>query len=279
MDRGPSFIELSEARAWVAAVVAGSIVLVVGRHSDSALEIASDKAANCIPLIVLFGLSLATTNAAGFFAVSVLPVGVAVVIAYLAPTLVVLWMWGKRGQSPTKPIVVGLTLATLGIALLSEFVQLLLGSHSSLSSIGLLAAIVQAFSYAAVILSGARVSRSIGATRTVFFGYGVAGTVWLLVQVISGEAVTVFSPINLPGVLYLGVIGTVLPYLLLCWGMRFVDARITSIVTTLEAVVAATVAFVWLKQSLSVTQLVGGAMVLASAVIVTVWQARAPTAS
>lgn len=279
MDRGPSFIELSEARAWVAALVTGSVVLLVGRDLGAPSQVSGDKAANCIALIVIFGLSLGTTNAVGFFAVSVLPVGVAVVIAYLAPPLVVLWIWGVRGEPPTNPVVVGLALATLGIALLSGFYQALGGSHSSLSATGLLAALLQAFSYAAVILSGERLSRSIGASRTVFFGYGVAGTVWLLFQFTSGQPVTVFRLTTLPGILYLGVVGTVLPYLLFCWGMRYVDARIASIMATLEVVVATAVAFFWLKQSLSSAQLVGGAMVLAGAVVVSVWGARRATAN
>jgi DME family drug/metabolite transporter len=49
---------------------------------------------------------------------------------------------------------------------------------------------------------------------------------------------------------------------LLCWGVQHVQAERGAIAAMLEPVIAAILAWVWLGQSLTVIQLLGGALVL-----------------
>jgi DME family drug/metabolite transporter len=59
-----------------------------------------------------------------------------------------------------------------------------------------------------------------------------------------------------------GIGGTLAPFLLFLWGVQRVRAERAAIGATIEPVVAAAVAWIWLGQSLSVLQLLGGALVI-----------------
>jgi threonine/homoserine efflux transporter RhtA len=79
---------------------------------------------------------------------------------------------------------------------------------------------------------------------------------------------------NLPRVIAVGVFGTLLPFLLYIWGIQRVRAERAVIAATLEPVLAASFAWIWLGQSLSGIQLLGGALVVAAVSSLQLEQAR-----
>ena len=60
----------------------------------------------------------------------------------------------------------------------------------------------------------------------------------------------------------MGVVGTLLPFLLYIWAVARVRAERAAIAATLEPVLAAALAWVWLGEELSALQVVGGGLVL-----------------
>jgi drug/metabolite transporter (DMT)-like permease len=62
------------------------------------------------------------------------------------------------------------------------------------------------------------------------------------------------------------IFGTLAAFLLYVWGIERVRAERASIALTLEPVVAAAVAWVWLAQSLSAVQMAGAALVITAVV-------------
>ncbi|HVE92364.1 MAG TPA: DMT family transporter, partial [Actinomycetota bacterium] len=89
---------------------------------------------------------------------------------------------------------------------------------------------------------------------------------------------TLLNPRFAAWVLFLGVLCTVAPFLMFVWGLERVDASRAGIVSTLEPLAAAGLAFVWLGQRLSVAQTLGGAMVVAGIAIVLTDASDAPPA-
>jgi drug/metabolite transporter (DMT)-like permease len=64
-----------------------------------------------------------------------------------------------------------------------------------------------------------------------------------------------------------GVVGTLLPFLLAVAALRVISAALAGIVATTEPVFASALAFVLLGQELSAPQLIGGGLVVAGVVL------------
>jgi drug/metabolite transporter (DMT)-like permease len=113
------------------------------------------------------------------------------------------------------------------------------------------------------------------AQAMVVWGLGVAGLFWSILLPIWNFPVEIFSTqINLQGTFsdyslpgwalltFIIVFGTMLPYLLVVGGIRRLSASTSSVIGMLEPVIAGIFAWLWLSQSWSLVQLIGGAIVL-----------------
>jgi drug/metabolite transporter (DMT)-like permease len=68
-------------------------------------------------------------------------------------------------------------------------------------------------------------------------------------------------------VLWVIVLGSIVPFSLIVGGLRHVSAVRVGIAAMLEPVVATIVAWAWLRESLSAVQLAGAAVVLAAVLL------------
>src|SRR2546428_7331725 len=78
------------------------------------------------------------------------------------------------------------------------------------------------------------------------------------------------------GIAYLGLVPTFTPLMLYVASMRTISPTISGILILLEVVVAAILSFVFLQDALSAYTLVGGAMILLGAFVVTRGEAGMP---
>lgn len=99
-------------------------------------------------------------------------------------------------------------------------------------------------------------------------GFGVASVLWIVVQATHGRPDTLLDGSLLPGVVLLGFIATVIPFMLFVWGLQRIGASRAGIVSTLEPLSGAVFAYIWLDQRLDAWQLAGAAMVLAGIAVV-----------
>nr|MDP8911799.1 DMT family transporter [Actinomycetota bacterium] len=112
------------------------------------------------------------------------------------------------------------------------------------------------------------------------FGFVFAALFWAAVQPwwsfpagVLGERVSLLGNVagtELPVwllVVWMIVLGTIVPFGLIVAALRHLSATRVGIVAMIEPVAAALVAYLWLAESLSPTQLVGGAVVLAGIVL------------
>jgi drug/metabolite transporter (DMT)-like permease len=100
------------------------------------------------------------------------------------------------------------------------------------------------------------------ARQAVLRGFIVASVLWVVVQAARGRPDTLLDPRFTFGVLFLAVATTIAPFLLFVWGLRRIRASDAGIVSTLEPLAAAVIAFAWLGQALSAWQIVGGVLVI-----------------
>jgi drug/metabolite transporter (DMT)-like permease len=261
IDQGASFVELTEARAWITAIV----LLAVASRRPRTLSAQGDPPPWWS--VTVFGLSIAAANLTYYASLSLLPVAVAITIQYTAPGLVVVWAVVVQRQRLSRRLVASLAGALVGVALLS-LPGALASGRLRLDPWGLLIAGLSAFAFATYMISGEFVGRSLGALQTVLRGFLVSSVVWIVTQIVRGRPDTLLDLRFLPAILFLAVATTIAPFLLFVWGLERIRASDAGIVSTLEPLTAAIIAYVWLGQTLSPWQLVGGALVISGIAIV-----------
>ena len=262
IDQGADLVQLTEARAWITALV---LLLVAARVGGPRERAGGSRAAGSragLGLTVLFGLSIAGANVMYYTSLSRLPVAVAITTQYTAPGLVVLWTSFAERTRPSGRVLAALAAAMLGVALLAELPSALGEGELRVDAVGLLAAIASAFCYATYMVTGEHMGRALGARRAVLRGFLVASALWIVVQATRGRPDTLLDRRFILGAVFLAVATTIAPFLLFVWGLERVRVSDASIVSTLEPLAAAVIAFVWLGQRLSAWQLAGGVLVV-----------------
>lgn len=252
-DDGVPPVELAASRAWIA---------LAGLSSLRPWRISPARRLSR-PRLVGLGIAIALVNAVYYIAIQRLDVAVAIVLEYTAPALVVLWVAFTTRTRPAPEVIGAVIAAVAGVALLSEVTSVEL---SSLDGFGLLMGISSAFFFAAYTLLSEQANERYGAVGAMFRAFAVTATFWLVVQAFRGWPAELLDPAHLPRVLYVGVFGTIVPFLLYVWGIGHVRSERASIAATLEPALAGIIAWLWLDQVLSGVQIAGAALVLGAVI-------------
>lgn len=254
IHEGASFVELTEARAWITAVV---LLVVVGVRRAPEVRGRVHPA-----LVVLFGCSIAGANFSYYASLARVPVAIAITVQYTAPGMVVMWAALVQRRRPGGRVVAALGAAVVGVALLAELPSALSSGHLRVDGLGLVLSVAAGVAFATYMISGEYAARAIGSQQAVLRGFCVASLLWVIVQVIRGRPDTLLAPRFWPGIAFLAVATTIAPFLLFVWGLEHVRASDAGIVSTLEPLTAAVLAFVWLGQRLTPAQIIGGLLVV-----------------
>lgn len=258
-------MELAEARSVVAAL--GFIALAAIRREPPR----PDRVGRLHPLhLIALGTSIALVNAVYYLAIDRLPVAVAIVLQYTAPALVVAYTALSTRRRPSKEIVLAVVAAIVGVVLVAEVPG---GDLGSLDALGILFGLLSAVFFATYTLLSEPAGRVWGPIEAMRRAFIVASVAWVLFQIPRGWPAELFDPDNIAQVIYVGVFGTLTPFLLYVWAIGIVRPDRATIAATLEPVLAALVAWIWLGQELSVMQITGGLLVIAA---VALMQLRGP---
>lgn len=249
---GVDAVDLVGVRTYLAA--AGLFPLALLAHRPELRPVPAPGAS-----LVAYGMSIAVANGAYFLAIERLPVAVAIVLQNLAPAIVIVWVALRRARLPSLPVRLALVGVTVGVVLVTQLPHAQLGA---VSFSGVLFGLVTACAIAVFSVLGERVTRVHGPTRATAWAFGVASVFWLSVQVTRGWPTTVAHVSLWPKIVFVGLVGTLLPFLLFSVGVRRAQAERAAMAVSLEPVVGAIVAWVWLGQALSAMQLLGGAVTI-----------------
>ena len=264
LESGISSIRLSQVRLTGALVGLGLVVVAVLRPT---LRVRRAELA----FLAAYGIAgLALTQLLYFLAIRRLPIGIALLIQYLAPLLVALWARYVTHEPVRGRVWAALALALAGLSLVVQ-----LWSGLVLDGWGVAAALAGAVAFAGYVLMAERGVRRRDPISLSLYGFLFAALFWAIVQpwwsfpfAIVGEDVSLLGNVaghTLPVWLLMAwmiALGTIVPFLLVVGALRHVSATRVGIVAMLEPVVATLVAFAWLDESLAAAQLLGGAVVL-----------------
>lgn len=251
-EAGVEPLDLAAARSVIAALGLSLVASSWRRPSRGAL-----------PLVVGLGLAIALVNAAYYVAIDHLAVAVAIVLQYTGPAMVVGWTALRRKRAPERHIVMAVVAALGGVVLASELPA---GNLAQLDLVGLAAGLASGVMFAGYTLLSEKTQAVYGPVGALRRAFTAASVFWALTLVVRGWPSALFDPDNVLRVAFVGIVGTLAPFLLYLWGVRQIAAERASIVATSEPVLAAVTAWIWLGQRLSVMQIGGGLLVIAAIV-------------
>jgi drug/metabolite transporter (DMT)-like permease len=229
-------------------------------------------------MIVYGGVAVAGAQFCYFSAVSHMEVGPALLIEFTAPAAVVAWMWMRHGQRPRPITLVGAMLAAAGLVLVLDVV-----SGAELDLVGTawaLAAMVGAATYF-VISADERAGLpplTLAAAGLVVGTLGLAALalVGLLPMGASAKSVD-YADVTVAWwapLLALGLVTAALAYVTGIAAARRLAPRLASFVALLEVLAGVCFAWALLGELPGVSQLVGGALVLAGVIAVQLGEPR-----
>ena len=265
LESGVSSLRLAQIRSTGALLVLGVVVAVVARRT---FRVGRDELVS----LAAYGIAgLALVQLLYFVSIRRLPIGIALLIQYLAPLLVALWARYVTHEPVRRRIWAALALALIGLTLVVE-----LWTGVALDGWGVAAALAGAVAFAAYVLMAERAVGRRDPVSLSLYGFLFATLFWALVQppwsfpfAVVGDDVSLLGNLadwTLPAwalLAWMVVLGTIVPFWLVVGALRHITATRVGIVAMLEPVVATVVAFAWLDESLAAPQLAGGAVVLA----------------
>ncbi len=215
-----------------------------------------------LPMLLLGGL-FALASLTAFYALQRLPASTYTVLLYTYPAVVALLLLFV-GEALSRRGWLALALTLVGVALT---VPNVVSALSRGDTVGLLMALGNGSQYALYIVVSSRVLRGRKALLTAS-ALSITGSLLLLL------ILALFNGLRVPTsgdvwLIYLGIalISTVLTNICFYAGMQRVGAGQAAILSTLEPVIVLVLAFVILRETMLPIQLVGGALILASAVL------------
>jgi drug/metabolite transporter (DMT)-like permease len=259
-----SSLRLTELRATGAFLCLAAFIAAT---APERLRVARDDVA----LLAFYGIvGFALVQWLYFVTISRLPIGIGLLLEFTAPLLVALWARLVWHEPVRRRVWAALALAFSGLALVAEVWQ-----DVRLDAIGVAAGLVAAGALATYFLAGEHQTARRDALSLTCLSLGVAAAFWAIVQPwwgfpfdVLGETVSLQGELASSSVpvwllcIWMIVLGTVFPFVLSLGALRQLPATRVSIVAMVEVVLASFVAWVWLGETLSAAQLVGGGIVL-----------------
>jgi drug/metabolite transporter (DMT)-like permease len=254
LDDGISPTHLSQMRSTISfALLAGGLAVVDRRR----LRVARAD----VPRLAWLGIAgLALVHATYFAAIERIPISVALVVQYLAPLLVLVWLRVLHGRRLRRSLWAAVGLSVAGSALVVEVYD-----AGALDGLGLVAAAGALVTFAIYLVASERAGRRYDAFTTLAWGFGFATLFWLVVRPPWTFPFGAFAePRNLALGLGIASVGTLVPFLLTVTALRHVPAPRVAVVATLEPVLATVLAWIVHGEALAAPQVAGGLIVLAA---------------
>lgn len=234
--------------------------------------------------IALFGvIGVAACQLFYFNAVARLSVGVALLLEYLAPVMIVLWLWIASRSRPRALTFGGTLLSLAGLVLVLD-----LTGAVKIDVVGVLWGVAAAVCLAMYFFITAKENDTLPPLVLAAGGLTVGAVVmWLaaatgLLPMTFSTADTTLGPWQTPwwvSVAGLVILATVLAYVSGIMAARALGSKVASFVSLTEVLFAVLWAWLLLGELPGVIQLLGGALIVGGVILVRLDELRAPAAA
>lgn len=209
-------------------------------------------------LLVLFGASLTAVNVAYYEAVDRIGVGPGMTLQFLAPIMVLVWMRTAEKRSILRSAWLAAAVALVGTALIAQVWQ-----GSSMDLIGVGSGLAAAATFAAYLVIGERLGETMAPSGIMAYGFVISALMWAVLQPLWSFP-TDLSPIVWGELVWMGVLGTAIPFMLELQALRSASAGFVGVIATAEPVIGAVAAWILFSQTMVQLQILGMVLIVLS---------------
>ena len=260
----PAF-NLAQVRSISAVVILGTYVALTRPHLLKA------KKAELKRFVVYGVVGFALVNFGYLLGIERgVPLALVLILEFTAAIWIALWIKFVRRGYVANEMWLAVFLSFTGLILVSK-----VWNGFAFDLIGIAASLLCAFALAAYFLMSEKIGKTREPISMLIFGMTFASLFWLVVVppwTFPFEVFTTQMDLGgiaggtmVPGWVMIGaaaIFGTVVPYMLVLSGMRYLTASTSSVIGMLEPVIAGAFAWAWFSQSWDFIQLIGAATVL-----------------
>ncbi|MEO7122783.1 MAG: DMT family transporter [Lacisediminihabitans sp.] len=268
VEAGLSASQVTLARVLGTAVISGIVLLCVNRR-------AFKVPLRTLPLLVLLGVvGVAMLQFSYAIAVSLLPVGIALLFEYMAVLLVALVAFFVFKEQVKARLWIAIGCVLVGLAVVAQVWT------AALNPVGVLMALLAAATLATYFLIGERTVGALSPLAVVFWTMTIAALFWFafgdwwkldggalgVAVSLGGNLAGVVVPVWVP-LLWNIVMGSFMPFLFSLLALKYLAATAVGIVASAEVIFAFLFAWLWLGEGLEPVQFIGAAFVLVGIVL------------
>ena len=268
IEAGFSAIQLTQMRVLGAAVISGIVLLALDRRSFRLPP-------RQWPVIIILGVvGVGLLQATYAFAIALLPVGIALLLEYLAVLMVAVVAFFFFKEKVHIRLWAAIALVIVGLIVVAEIWA------STLNPVGVLWGLAAAVSLATYFLVGERQLKTISPLALSFWTMSVATLFWAPFSrwwTFTSETFTSVTSLggSLEGfsvpvwllIVWNVTLGSFAPFLLSLSALKRLSATAAGIVATSEIIFAFITAWLWLQEALSTWQVIGASVVFGGIVI------------
>jgi len=222
------------------------------------------RARDLLYFLLLGGVAMALVQITYFYAVSRIQVAAAILLQYLAPTLVTFYavcFWNER-LNLTKYLSLSLSLVGCYLVVGGYRLDLL-----RMNGAGIVSALVSAVCFAAYTLMGEKGMHRYSPWTILFYAFLFAAFSWHLFYPPFHYVRAGYTLIQWGWMLYISIMGTVVSFALFFLGINLIRSTRATITATLEPISAGILAYFFLGEGLAPLQIAGGLMVVGAIVL------------
>lgn len=260
---GISPFELVQLRLTVAA--AAMLAWLLARH-PARLKIAPRD----IGYFVILGSgAMASVQFTYLFAISKIHVAAAILLQYLAPSLIALYTVVVARDRLSRTTLLALAGAFCGC-------YLVVGAYNldmfALNYLGIVSGILSALAFAWYSLQGEYGMRRYHPWTVLFFALLFGAVTWNVLLAPFSALLRGYSALQWGWIVYIGLLGTLLPFGFYLKGINLIRSTRASIAATLEPITAGVLSFLFLEEVMTPLQIFGGLMVVAAVILLQIKQ-------
>ena len=223
---------------------------------------------------ILYFMLFGTVGMAGvqftyLFTISKIKVAAAILLQYLAPSFIAIHSVVFMREKLAPATITALLGATFGC-------YLVVGAYNldilTMNIVGIISGILSAITFAWYSIHGEYGMRRYNPWTVLFFALFFGALVWNVLHPPLEAFMNAYSPIQWFWILYIGVLGTLVPFGLYLEGINLIRSTRAIITATLEPITAGIISYLFLNEVMETAQIVGGIIIIASIILLQLHQ-------
>ena len=219
---------------------------------------------------ILFGtVGMAGVQFTYLFAISKIKVAAAILLQYLAPSFIALHSVVFMREKLSRVTLTALIGATFGC-------YLVVGAYNleilSMNIVGIISGLLSAVTFAWYAIHGEYGMRRYNPWTVLFYALFVGAVVWNILHSPLEAFMHAYSPVQWSWIMYIGVMGTLIPFGLFLEGINLIRSTRASITATLEPITAGIISYIFLNEIMEILQITGGVIVIVSIILLQLHQ-------